>query len=76
MEQLKQDLRFAVRTLAKNPRFTIVALFSLALGIGSNAAVFSLVTRFLFASSLTLTHRPWYVSAVTIRKEPWRLFGT
>lgn len=47
MEQLNQDLRFAIRALAKNPRFTIVALLSLVLGIGGNAAVFSLVDSVL-----------------------------
>ena len=43
LEQTFQDLRFACRTLARNRGFTAAAVLSMALGIGGNAAMFSLV---------------------------------
>jgi len=47
MENLVQDVRYGTRTLAKNAGFTVVAVLTLALGIGANTAIFSVVENLL-----------------------------
>src|SRR5262249_25524284 len=48
MDELRQDLRYAVRTLAGKPGFTLVIVLTLALGIGGNTAIFTLMDQLLF----------------------------
>jgi len=47
IENMVRDLRYAVRTLAKHPAITLVAVISIGLGIGANATIFAMVSRFV-----------------------------
>jgi putative ABC transport system permease protein len=56
METILQDLRHATRQLAKSRGFAVVAVLTLALGIGANSAIFSVVNRLLFNPLPFLEH--------------------
>src|SRR3954468_18355745 len=50
MGNLLQDIRYSVQTLAKRPAFTLVAVLTLALAIGANTAIFTVVDAALIRS--------------------------
>src|SRR6202167_2002494 len=64
MRTLASDLRFAARILTKSPGFALVAILSLALGIGANTAIFSLIDAVMLRM-LPVSHPEQLVSVNT-----------
>lgn len=64
MEKSLQDLRFAFRVYAKNRSFTTIAVLALAIGIGANIAVFTVINALLFRPAAVSAKIPREVSAV------------
>jgi predicted permease len=88
LEQLAQDVRYALRTMAANPLFTATAALSLALGIGANTAIYSFMDAILMRS-LPVAHpeqlaivewhapkRPGVVKGINGRTERYLTRGT
>jgi putative ABC transport system permease protein len=77
LSQLRQDLQYAVRGMARNPGFVAVVVLALALGIGANAAIFSVVHAVLLRplpygdpDRLVSVSNRWDGSAIARLSEP------
>ncbi len=65
MESLRRDFALAVRTLVRSPGFTLVAVLTLALGIGANTSIFSIVNALLLKPPAHVTEPERVVSLYT-----------
>jgi len=70
MQTFWQDLRYGIRMLLKQPGFTIVAVITLALGVGANTAIFS-VTDKLLIKSLPVQHPEQLVLITSVSVNPY-----
>jgi predicted permease len=74
MDTIWQDIRYSVRTLVKTPAFTIAAIVSLALGIGANTTIFTLLNT-LFLNPLPVARPSELVAVLTVASRNATQFG-
>jgi putative ABC transport system permease protein len=70
LEQVRQDIRFSARTLLKSPGFSITAVLMLALGIGANTAIFSLINAVML-KTLPVSHPEQLLQVNMSNKDVW-----
>jgi putative ABC transport system permease protein len=70
LEQIRQDIRFSARTLLKSPGFSITAVLMLALGIGANTAIFSLINAVML-KTLPVSHPEQLLQVNMSNKDVW-----
>jgi hypothetical protein len=70
IETTIRDVHYALRTLRRSPGFTIAALLSLALGIGANTAIFSILHALVYAVCWYPIRRGWWSSLETRPSRP------